>query len=145
MKKSIYYDIRPYICNICCPHFRSKNGKTPAKFGRYQRNIFTFTQSCILFAIYQFLLSISVIILLVLSITEQPVKISFYFVLLYYLILDIAKNFLIPLIIIKRSLSTLPELFSSDSAISEVDHFYVRRPDLLPRHVNTVPKDKNLR
>ena len=98
-----------------------------------------------MFAIYQFLLSISVIILLVLSITEQPVKISFYFVLLFYLILDIVKNFLIPLIIIKRSVSTLPELFSSDSAMSEVDHFYVRRPDLLPRHVNIVPKDKNLR
>ena len=134
-----------FFVHIFCPLFRSKNGKTPAKFGRYQRNIFTFTQSCILFAIYQFLLSISVFILLVLSITEQPVKISFYFVHLYYLILDIVKNFLIPLVIIKRSVSTLPELFSSASSASEVDHFYVRRPDLLPRHVNTVSKDKNLR
>ena len=105
------------------------------KFGRYQRNIFTFYQSCIFFAIYQFLLSVSVVILLVLSIMEQPVQISFYFILIYYLILDIVKSVIIPLIIIKRSHSRLPQLFSSESSVSGSDHFYVRRPVLSPRHV----------
>ena len=106
------------------------------KFGRYQRNIFTFYQSCIFFAIYQFLLSVSVFILLVLSIMEQPVQISFYFITIYYFILDIVKSVLIPLIIIKRSYSRLPQLFSSETSVSGVDQFYVRRPVLSPRHAN---------
>ena len=105
------------------------------KFGRYQRNIFTFYQSCIFFAIYQFMLSISVFVLLVLSILEQPVEISFYFVLIFYLVLDIVKSVLIPLVIIQRSYSRLPQLFGSDSSVS-VDHFYVRRPVLSPRYLN---------
>ena len=117
------------------------------KFGRYQRNIFTFYQSCIFFAIYVFLLSTSVFVLLILSILEQPVEISFYFVLIFYLILDIVKSVLIPLIILQRSYSRLPQLFGSDSSVS-VDHFYVRRPVLSPRHINThtytFNADKNL-
>ena len=114
---------------------RSKNGRTPANFGRYQRNLFTFTQSCVFFITYQFLLGMAYLIFLTLNIMEQPVEVISYFLFFYFLVLDIVKSVIIPLIIIKRSWTRLPQLFrSGPTEESRRSHFYVRRPNISPRH-----------
>ena len=43
--------------------FRSKNGRTPAKYGRYQRNICTFTESFVYYSVGQVVLLVSVLLL----------------------------------------------------------------------------------
>ena len=118
-------------------HFRSKNGRTPAKFGRYQRNIVTFTQSCIFVAIYLILHSFSVFILIILNILDESVEVSFYFLLTYFLLLDFVKSVFIPVAVIWRSTSQLPQLFSSAPLSSESikNNFYVRPPEILPRQL----------
>ena len=113
--------------------FRSKTGRTPVTFGRYQRNLFTFKQTCIFFVIYQLLLGMTYLIFFILNIMEQPVEVLFYFILCYFLGLDLVKSVIIPLVIIATSYTRLPQLFSSDLPESQRRQFYVRRPSLLPR------------
>ena len=121
---------------IICLKFRSKTGRTPVHFGRYQRNLFTFKQTCMFFVLYQFLLGMAYLIYVILNIMEQPVEVLFYFVLCYFLGLDLVKSIIIPLVIITTSHSRLPQLFTSDSTESQREkrvEFYVRRPSLSPR------------
>ena len=114
--------------------FRSKNGRTPAKFGKYQRNIVTFSQSFSFVSIFLILHSFSLFIVLFLNILEEPVEVSSYFLLTYYLVLDFLKSVFIPVAVIWRSASQLPQLFSSAPLImrSDKNHFYVRPPEILP-------------
>lgn len=121
---------------MCFP-LRSKNGRTPAKFGRYQRNIVTFSQSFIFIAIFLILHSFAVLVVLFLNILQEPVEVIFYFLLPYYLVLDFVKSVFIPGVVIWRSASQLPQLFSSAplSSKSEKKHFYVRPQEILPRQL----------
>ena len=129
-----------------CFQFRSKSGRTPVNFGIYQRNLFTFTQTCVFFIIYQILLGTAYLIIIILNIMEQPVKVIFYFLLYYFLGLDIVNCFFIPLTIIKRSQTRLPQLFRSGPTESRGSQFYVRRPNISPRHqVQMVSQEKHLR
>ena len=74
-------------------------------------------------------------IFLILNIMEQPVEVLFYFILCYFLGLDIMKSVILPLVIIATSRTRLPQLFSSDSSSeSGGRQFYVRRPIISPRH-----------
>lgn len=126
---------------------RSKNGSTPVKFGRYQRNIVTFSQSFIFIAAYDIVLSFSVLVLLLLYILDMPVEASFYFLLIYYMVLNIMKSVIIPLFIIRRSHSRLPQLFSSAplSQKSDKNIFYVRRPEIRPRQLVSRPVSQHPR
>ena len=75
-------------------------------------------------------------ILIILNILEKPVEISSLILLTYYLVLDLVKGVIVPLVVITRSRSRLPQLFSKDmSAASEAAQFYVRTPDILPRQL----------
>ena len=88
------------------------------------------------FVFYQFLLGMAILIYVILNIMEQPVEVLFYFVLCYFLCLDIVKSIIIPLVIITTSHSRLPQLFTSDSTESQREkrvEFYVRRPNFSPR------------
>ena len=112
---------------------RSKNRRTPVKFGRYQRNLFTFSQTCIIFVTYQILISSLASVLFILNLLEMSVEISSFFVLIFFLLLDIVKGVIVPLVVIMRSHSLLPQLFSQDkSSGSDRVQFYVRRPEILP-------------
>ena len=130
-----------------CFQFRSKSGRTPVNFGIYQRNLFTFTQTCVFFIIYQILLCTAYLIIIILNIMEQPVGVIFYFLLCYFLGLDIVNCVIIPLIIIKRSRTRLPQLFrSGPTEESRRSQFYVRRPNISPRHqVQMISQEQHLR
>ena len=76
------------------------------------------------------------LIFVILNVLEQPVEVLFYFVLCYFLGLDLVKSVLFPLVIITTSHSRLPQLFTSDSTESQREkrvEFYVRRPNFSPR------------
>ena len=76
------------------------------------------------------------LIFVILNIMEQHVEVLFYFVLCYFLGLDLVKSVIIPLVIITTSHARLPQLFSTDSSESKRRQFYVRRPSLLPRQAS---------
>ena len=91
-------------------------------------------QTCIFFIIYMFLLGAVSLTIIILIIMEQPKEVLFYFMLWYFLGLDIVKSVIIPLIILKRSQTRLPQLFRSGPPESKRRQFYVRRPNISPRH-----------
>ena len=117
-----------------CFNFRSKSGRTPVNFGRYQRNLFTFSQTCLFFITYQILLGMAYLIFVILNLMEQPVEVLCYFILCYFLCLDLMKSVVLPLVIIATARTRLPQLFSSASSESRGRQFYVRRPVISPRH-----------
>ena len=82
--------------------FRSKNGRTPAKYGRYQRNICTFTESFVYYSVGQVVLLVSVLLLGLLLHLDTGPALPFHCILLYYLGLYLVLGCLAPLVITCR-------------------------------------------
>ena len=87
------------------------------------------------FITYQILLGMAYLIFVILNLMGQPVEVLFYFILCYFLCLDLMKSVILPLVIIATARTRLPQLFSSaSSAESRGRQFYVRLPVISPRH-----------
>ena len=113
---------------------QSKNQRIAAKFGRYQRNIFTLTQTFLYNLYVQFCFGISVFILVCWSSWNPSQESIFNFTLLYFIILlDFVPGFVIPFLILLILPNKLPQLFE-ENIISDVNIqvFYNRSPEIIP-------------
>ena len=113
---------------------KSKNGKVPSKFGRYQRNIYTFSETvtnvssvflCFIFA--------NLFIRMYSSEVYSKSKLQTISLLLQ-LLFELIMNFILPLLHIRKLLRKMPDLFHAKTicASSKIG-FYVRQPELIPK------------
>ena len=113
---------------------KSKNGKVPSKFGRYQRNIYTFSETV---ANLSFIFLCSIIGNLVIHIYSSEVysksKLQTIFLLLQ-LLFDLIISFIFPLLHMRKLLRKMPDLFHAKTiCASSTIGFYVRQPELIPK------------
>ena len=110
----------------------SKNRKVPSKFGRYQRNIYTFSDTIF---ISSFGILCDIIFYLVMNFLRNYDKDKVQTVgLLLFLFFDLILSFILPLLLIRKLLKTIPELFRNSIAIAPSKFvFYVRQPEFSPR------------
>ena len=115
---------------------RSNNDKLPAKYGRYQRNVFTFKQSFFYNLYCQFIYFTTLFVIVIFSYFSLPPKLLLYFLQIYFAIFySFLPGFLLPIILIWKLRINLPELFSPPpSKTSKIkSNFYVRHFEILPQ------------
>ena len=112
---------------------KSKDGKMPFKFGRYQRNIVTFFDMIVYnsFCTLNFFSVPSVYILQDFNFSKSSIRMFF---LLYYLVLDIV-TVLLTIILIFKLKKNIPSLIVNSTRIipHSSEKFYVREPIIIPK------------
>ena len=112
----------------------SKNRNVPSKFGRYQRNICTFSDTIFVTFCEIFY---NIFFLLVMHYFEMYDKHNLQIVgLLLLLIFDLIFSFLFPLLLIFKLSRNIPSLFKKKILIAPAhskDYFYMRQPEICPR------------
>ena len=94
---------------------RSKNNKIPVKFGRYQRNVFTFYQTFFYNLYIHVFFGISILSMFQ-RIWKPSTESTFYFTLIYFLIIQVfIPGFIFPSLLLWRLNTKLPELFQRKS------------------------------
>lgn len=113
----------------------SKSNKLPSKYGRYQRNIVTFTQSFLFNSYYQIVLGASITTILVMIHIDLSPKILFYFILICFVFLhDFIPFFILPSLLLWRLNSKLPDLFIKlPRKPRRPRKFYVRDINIFPQ------------
>ena len=113
---------------------KSKNGKMPQKFGRYQRNVVTFYQTVLFNSVQEIVFGIVAFFPYLVSLGASPETVQT-FVLGTVLIYSIIFHFLIPIVTISRLKTRIPALFMNNKKISVLKYksFYVKQPDIVPR------------
>ena len=110
---------------------RSKNGKVPAIFGRYQRNALSLTQVYVQGVVY-LILALKNLIVVAMNI-ELDLARSFLFV-SNLIISNILMDFILPIIALGNLYKNVPEFFQENTnATPRRTTFYVRNPTILPR------------
>ena len=113
---------------------KSKDGKVPTKFGRYQRNIVTFSDMIIYISVYSIIFfSIpSIFILEDFNVSKTTIRIFF---LLFILFVEITASFILPTILIFKLKNNIPSLFRNSNQIIHSSNFkfYVRQPLIIPK------------
>ena len=122
---------------------KSKNGKVPSKFGRYQRNIYTFSDTVLIVTTIFFAVSISCIFEMYVHFAEGYNKSQLQtLILLMNFFFDLITSFVLPLLLIIKLLRKIPDLFYKKTKCTpSINVFYVRQPDFVPREdVIRIPK-----
>ena len=121
---------------------QSKNRKVPQKFGRYQRNICTFSDTVF---ITSFEILYNIFFLLVMHYFEVYNKNNLQTVGLFlHLSFDFIVSFLFPLLLILKLSRNIPYLFQTKISIAPLEiEFYVKPPELSPREdIVRIPSTK---
>ena len=110
---------------------KSKNGKLPQKFGRYQRNVVTFYQTVLLNSVQEMFFAF---LAFWPSFKIKPENVQIY-TLIILLIYGLVLDFLMPIILISKLKTRIPALFIEEveSNVPKWKKFYVNQPDLVPR------------
>ena len=133
-----------YGSSIYLIRSKSKNGKMPQKFGRYQRNVVTFIQTVLFNSVQEVVFSFVALFPTVLDLGASPENIQ-RFVLAAVLFYSIIFHFLIPIIIISRLKTRIPALFLDESRnVLKRNSFYVKQPELVPRRDVTDVKSNSM-
>ena len=107
---------------------KSKNGKVPVKFGRYQRNILTLRQ-CYLVGLFIMFLALRIPIAY--SINKSNDVRSFMLI-SNLVFVDLLDGVVFPTLILINLRKAMPEFYSPNSHPRKKT-FYVTQPDILPR------------
>ena len=112
---------------------RSKSNKVPVKFGRYQRNVLTFSQTFFCNLYIDVFFGISLLSMFQ-NIWKPSIESTFYFTLAYFLIIQVSiPGFVFPSLLLWRLHTKLPELFLRKSqSSSNIRIFYIRDPEIIP-------------
>ena len=115
---------------------KSCSNKLPAKYGRYQRNVFTFKQSFLYNLYGQFVFLFGTFSIVFFSYLELPQKTLFYFLQIHFAIFySLIPGFFVPLILLWKLRSNLPELFCSFkiNSLRIKNQFYVTDFEIYPK------------
>ena len=129
--------------NSCLFLGKSKDGKVPVKYGRYQRNILTLKQVLMQTVVYV-ILALRVPIMTAFHMNNRTAR-TFLFA-SNLVVVNFLFEILIPICILYNLYINIPSFFKKESRVSPTTSFYVRQPPIIPRRNNPIvnPNPKNI-